>query len=202
MSDSIALFFSNLQEQTTSALGRLVEPPYLYWSIATLIGLMAILYLIRRYRRAHRPIIPFRAEGGDVEIAPQTIRGLINGTVKSVPGVKSATSRYEQRGRKLRLRIFIHLQATAKLVEVQQEIKRRIRLTLHAHIGMEPDDIDPIRVKVTKIVGEADPRNTATLALPSAPQRPPSDRPIHTEEDFPAGDELMKDPADKDSPRS
>lgn len=199
MSDSIALFLSNLQERIALALGRLAEPPYLYGTLGVLFGLVAILYLIRRYRRAHRPIIPFRAEGGDVEIAPQTIRGLINGTVKSVPGVKSATSRYEQRGRKLRLRIFIHLQATAKLVEVQQEIKRRIRLALHAHIGMEPNDIDPIRVKVIKIVGEPDPRNTATLALPSAPRQPSSDTPIRADEDFPAGDELLNNRADENS---
>lgn len=143
-------------DRVIELFGHLASPPYIYY-VAGVVVLVAILYLSHRYRRANRPIVPFRAQGGDVEIAPQTIRGLINGAAGRVPGVEHASCQYRQKGRKLRVRVLIHLQAAARLVQVQEEIKRRIRSSLQSQIGMEPQDVDPIRIKVTKILGEANP---------------------------------------------
>lgn len=143
----------DLVVESVQHLGR---PPYSYFAAVT-VGLLVIIYLIHRYRRANRPIIPFRAEGGDVEIAPQTIRGIINGSAQRVMGVETSTCRYEQRGRKLRVQVVIHLRASAKLTDVSAEIKKRVRQALKSHVGMEPTDIDPIKIKVTKIIGDAVP---------------------------------------------
>jgi uncharacterized alkaline shock family protein YloU len=136
------------------SIQHLGRPPYSYFAAATVV-LLAIIYLIHRYRRANRPIVPFRAEGGDVEIAPQTIRGIINGATLRVMGVETSNCRYAQKGRKLRVQVTIHLRASAKLTEVSAEIKKKVRYALKSHIGMEPTDIDPIKIKVTKIIGEA-----------------------------------------------
>lgn len=151
-------------ENLVDTLQHLIQPPYSYFC-AIAVGLFLVLLLVRSYRRAHRPIIPFRAEGGDVEIAPQTIRGLVNGAALRVMGVETAHCQYFQKGRKLRIQLKIHLRASAKLTEVSTEIKRKVRHTLQTHIGMEPTDVDPIRIRVMKIIGDA-------LPTEEPPERP------------------------------
>ncbi len=153
-------------ERISPYFDRLIEAPFVYYAMGTVVVLVLILFAIQRYRAAHRPIIPFKAEGGSVEIAPKTIRGLINTTVRSVPGVRSASCSYRQRGRKLRLKVDIHLNAASKLNDVQSEIKKRVRASLNTHIGIETKDVDPVRIKVTKLVGEPD-----IHSIPSAPER-------------------------------
>lgn len=145
--------------------------------ILVVLALAVTIYLITRFRRANKPIIPFRAEGGDVEIAPQTIRGLINNSARSVSGVENAHCSYQQKGSKLNVVIKIHLLASSRLVEVEREIKQRVRQSLHLHVGMEPDNVKPIKVRVAKIVGEVQP-------LPSPSNYEPTESGVEEMEGF------------------
>ncbi|MCC5834477.1 MAG: hypothetical protein JJU20_07075 [Opitutales bacterium] len=132
-------------------LSYLTEPPYIYlWT--TIIVLLVVLYLIRSYRRSHRPIVPFKTEGGSIEIAPHTLRGIIQQSVLTVAGVQKVNCRHYVRGRSLKVKIAIHLQATARLKEVESEIKKQVRGILWEQFGME--NIEPIDIKVVKLVGE------------------------------------------------
>lgn len=143
-------------------LSHLTEPPYLYmWT--TVLVLLVILLLIRSYRRSHRPIVPFKSQGGSVEIAPHTLRGIIQQTVLGVEGVHKVNCRHSVRGRALKVKVAIHLHASARLKEVESEIKKQIRALLWEQFGMEK--IEPIDIKVVKLVGEPSVQRSEAKAI-------------------------------------
>lgn len=143
-------------------LSHLTEPPYLYmWT--SVLALLLVLYLVRSYRKSRRPIVPFKSEGGSVEIAPHTLRGIIQQSALSVDGVEKAHCRHYVQGRGLKVKVAIHLHATARLKEVENDIKKQIRAVLWDQFGMEK--VDPIDIKVVKLVGEAPRPNNQTKAL-------------------------------------
>lgn len=150
-------------------LSYLTEPPYLYyWSAA--LALLILLWIIRSYRQNHRPIVPFKSQGGSIEIAPKTLRGIIQQTVKSVDGVEKVHCRHYVRSRGLRVKIGIHLHASARLKEVESEIKNQIRSVLWEQFGMER--IEPIDIKVTRLIGDHDspPRPAESTDPESTPE--------------------------------
>lgn len=130
--------------------------PYRYGVIAV-VGLTVLLFIARRLLNARRPIILYRGQGGDVEIARPTLRGLIVGAASRVVGVDHASCKYDQRGRKLRIQISIHLSGGARLKEVEDDLKKKIRNALLQQVGYEPNDVQPINVRVTKIIGDPAP---------------------------------------------
>jgi len=132
------------------------DEPYLYcW--AGIVAAIALWVVVWRIRRSRRPIMLYRSQGGNVEIARQTLRGLIIGASLRVPGIEQAACTYDQRGRKLRVGISIHLAGDARLTVVEEELKKRIRTALQQHVGYEPSDVQPINVRVNKIVGDPSP---------------------------------------------
>lgn len=133
----------------------------LVWLLCALL-VLTIIWL--RFSRARKPIILQRSEGGNLEIARTTLRGLIIGASERIDGVDHATCTYDQKGSRLRVTVSIHLAGQARLPAVEEELKRSIRTTLHQHVGYEPSKVAPINVRVTKISGD-----TVTLL------RPPTD---------------------------
>lgn len=146
----------SIWDYTYAVFWTLYAPPYRYGVIALAI-LIIFWCLYRRVVAARRPITLYRSQGGNVEIARQTLRGLIIGAALRVSGVDHATCQYDQRGRKLRVKVSIHLAGDARLKEVEEELKKRIRSALQQHVGYEPNDVQPINVRVTKIVGDPAP---------------------------------------------
>jgi len=133
------------------ALQHLLNPPYLYFAAIALVCL-ALLWGMRSYRRSHKGIVPFKSEGGSIEIAPQTLRGVMQNAANSVEGVEKAACRHFVRGRNVGVKVGIHLRANHKLRDVECCIKQRIRSTLSDQFGME--QVEPIHIRVTRIVGE------------------------------------------------
>ena len=129
----------------------LVEPPWLYLIVAGVV-ILILLYLVYKYRRNHRGIIPFKTQGGMIEISPYTLRGVIQHAANSVSGVEKASCHHFLKGRSIGVRIAIHLRANSRLKEVDASIKRCVRATLYEQFGME--NIDPIHIKVTRIIGD------------------------------------------------
>jgi uncharacterized alkaline shock family protein YloU len=123
----------------------------LVWLICA-VGVVLLLWL--KIRRARKPIILQRSQGGNLEIARTTLRGLIIGAAQRVSGVHHTSCKYHQKGRKLRVTVFIHLDAQARLPQVEEELKRGIRTTLQQHVGYDPSHVAPIHVRVTKITGD------------------------------------------------
>lgn len=140
----------NLKE-LVEALEHLLRVPYLYLAVLALVLLIALI-LLRNYRRAHQGIIPFKSQGGSIEIAPQTIRSVMQNAANSVEGVERAACRHFLKGRQLGVRVAIHLRANHRLRDVETLIKKRIRATLFDQFGMET--VDPIHIRVTRIVGD------------------------------------------------
>lgn len=144
--------------QTLSdTLGHLLQAPYVYM-VAVSIGLLAALYLVYSYRRSNQGIVPFKSQGGNIEIAPHTLRGVMQNAANSVEGVEKAVCRHFIKGRKVGVRVAIHLRANHRLRDVENQIKRRIRATLMDQFGME--NVEPIHIRVSRIVG--DPMATIT----------------------------------------
>lgn len=138
-------------QQSADALGHLLEPPYLQMMGGAFV-LLVVVFLVQRWRYNHRPIIPFRSQGGHVEIAPQTLRGILQYAAASVDGVEKAVCRHYPRGRALKVRVSIHLRASARLKDVESGIKRQIRDILNEQFGMER--VEPIDIRVVKLIGE------------------------------------------------
>lgn len=170
---------TNLEGFSLEWMSHLWTPPYLYALIATLFLFAALLYL-RHYRRTHRPIVPFDTEGGKIEIAPHTLKSLIQYAANSVEGVEKATSLHTPKRNRIAVHISIQLRATAKLTETESLIKERVRTVLYDQFGMQ--NVDPINIKVTKVVGEpvtqfSPVRNKKpsqeTMAAPPAEPEPP-----------------------------
>ena len=132
-------------------LEHLLHPPYPYL-VAVAVVLLFMWYLIRHYRRAHKGIIPFKTQGGVIEIAPQTLRGVMQNAANSVEGVEKAACQHFSRGRNVGVRVAIHLRANHRLRDVDAMIKKRIRATLFDQFGM--DTVEPIHIRVTRIVGD------------------------------------------------
>lgn len=133
------------------SLSHLIHGPYPYM-VGLAVLLLLIIWVTHCWRQNHRPIIPFKTEGGTVEIAPQTLRGIIQHTTHSVEGVEKANCRHYVRGKGLRVKVAIHLRASSKLKDVEARIKSQIRTTLFEQFGME--NVDPINIRVVKLIGE------------------------------------------------
>lgn len=127
------------------------QVPYLYLAGFTLV-LLVLLLCLYRYRRIHQGIIPFKAEGGTIEIAPQTLRAVMENAARSVEGVERASCRHFRRGKSLGVRIALHIHANQRLRDIDSLVKNRIRATLLEQFGME--SIDPIHIRVTRIIGD------------------------------------------------
>ncbi|KAF0094200.1 MAG: hypothetical protein E1N59_2091 [Puniceicoccaceae bacterium 5H] len=129
-----------------------LQDRYNLYMLAALIVAVILLIILVKWRRSHRPIVPFRAQGGRVEIAPRTLRNLIDHAVMGVPGVEKLRSKFGTKKRKLYVHVYLDLMATAKLPEVEAELKHRIREALRNQFGLE--NIGEIDVTVRKIVGD------------------------------------------------
>lgn len=152
-----------------STLSYLLEPPYAY--LAALAGTLLLLLLaIRKYRRSHRPIVPFKTSGGTIEIAPQTLRGVMQGAAQSVEGVHKCTCRHFLRRGQLGVKVTLQMQANHSLRDIDAAIKERIRATLMEQFGMET--VAPIHVRVSRIVGKPIPQERYTALAPGLSPRP------------------------------
>jgi uncharacterized alkaline shock family protein YloU len=125
--------------------------PYLYYAAVAVVLLVA-LYLFRSYRRANQGIVPFKTQGGTIEIAPQTLRSVMQNAANSVEGIDKAACRHFMKGRNVGVKVAVHLRANHRLKDVETMIKQRIRATLLDQFGMET--VDPIHIRVTRIVGD------------------------------------------------
>lgn len=130
---------------------HLAEPPFLYFAIIALV-LLGILILFVRYRRLHKGIVPFKSSGGTIEVAPQTLRGVMQQAVLSVEGVEKASCRPIPRGNSLGVRVSIHLHVHSRLRDIENQIQHRLRDTLADQFGIE--SIQPIHIRVTKVIGD------------------------------------------------
>jgi hypothetical protein len=148
-------------------LQALIEPPLIYYAAAVLVLLLALLYLIHRYRTAHKGIIPFKSQGGTIEIAPQTLRGVMQNAANSVEGVEKAACRHFVKGRRVGVKVALHLRANHRLKDVDNCVKARIRATLLDQFGMET--VEPIHIRVTRIVGDP------VASVPDSEPEPESD---------------------------
>lgn len=167
--------------QISEMFGHLIQPPYIYGIAAGLILLLP-LYLIHYYRRTNQGIVPFKSQGGNIEIAPQTLRGVMQNAANSVEGVEKAACRHFLRRRNLGVSVSIHLRANHRLRDVDNLIKKRIRATLLDQFGME--NVEPINIRVSRIIG--DPMATIIDETPKKPVYPE----IHeSDEDDPDADE-------------
>jgi uncharacterized alkaline shock family protein YloU len=138
-------------EQLSESLSHIIRAPYLYYAVVA-VALLVGLYLVYTYRRANQAIIPFKTQGGNIEVAPSTLRGVMQHAANSVEGVEKATCRHFIKGRSLGVRVAIHLRANNRLKEVEGRIKNCIQSTLREQFGME--NIEPIHIRVTRIIGD------------------------------------------------
>ena len=145
--NSLQALFDNM----VNLFGHLVEPPMLYWIVAGLV-ILVVLWVWYAYRRSTRGIVPFKTQGGTIEIAPGTLRGVIQNAAGSVKGVERASCRHFVKGRRVGVKVAIHLRANNRLKDVDAQVKRCIRNTLFEQFGME--SIDPIHIRVTRIIGD------------------------------------------------
>jgi len=142
---------NKLFAQLSKLFGHLIEPP-LFQIVVGLLVVLVVLYLIYKYRRSTQGIVPFKTQGGTIEISPSTLRGVIQHAANSVDGVEKASCHHFIKGRSIGVRIAIHLRANNRLKDVESRIKRFVRATLFEQFGME--NIDPIHIRVTRIVGD------------------------------------------------
>jgi len=144
-------------ETLSKLYGPFIEPPWIYLILIAVVFLL-VLYVIYKYRRVNQGIIPFKTQGGTIEISPHTLRSVIQHATSNVKGVERASCHHFLKGRNIGVRIAIHLQANHRLKDVDASIKRMVRATLLEQFGME--NIDPIHIRVTRIIGEPVPTET------------------------------------------
>ena len=137
--------------ELSETLSHLLKAPYLYYFVVVLVLLIG-LYLVYTYRRANQGIVPFKTQGGAIEIAPSTLRGVMQHAANSVEGVEKASCRHFLKGRSVGVKVAIHLRANNRLKDVDARIKNCIQATLYEQFGME--NIEPIHIRVTRIVGD------------------------------------------------
>ncbi|MEY3000042.1 MAG: hypothetical protein RL648_256 [Verrucomicrobiota bacterium] len=138
-------------DQLTSLFSHLLHPPYAYYA-AVAASLFFLLLIIRAYRKSHRAIVPFKTQGGVIEIAPHTLRSVMQSAAQSVEGVHKCACQHFIRRHQLGVRVTLQLQANHSLRDVDAAIKERIRATLLEQFGMET--VDPIHIRVSRIVGK------------------------------------------------
>ncbi|HSH10047.1 MAG TPA: hypothetical protein VK995_06635 [Oceanipulchritudo sp.] len=138
-------------DNLSKIFSHLIEPPLFYFVVGGLVVLI-LLYLIYKVRLSTRGIIPFKSQGGTIEISPSTLRGVIQHAANSVEGVEKASCHHFIKGRSIGVRIAVHLRANNRLKDVESRIKRYVRATLYEQFGME--NIDPIHIRITRIVGD------------------------------------------------
>lgn len=146
-----------------ASLSFLLHPPYAYLA-ALAGGLFVLLLILRRYRLSHRPIVPFKTQGGTIEIAPHTLRNVMQGAAQSVEGVHKCTCQHFVRRNQLGVRVTLQMQANHSLRDIDAAIKQRIRATLMDQFGME--SVAPIHVRVSRIVGKPLPQESYTPLIP------------------------------------
>ncbi|MEX0323316.1 MAG: hypothetical protein AB3N63_14235 [Puniceicoccaceae bacterium] len=167
---------------------HLLEPEFLYpITIGAII--LILLWMYYRYKRASQGIIPYKTQGGNIEIAPSTLRGVMQHAANSIEGVERASCRHFIRGRGVGVKVAIHVRSNSKLREIEAQIKGCIRATLFEQFGMEI--VEPINIRVTKIVG--DPVATPKEALEEESDMGPTylslNEPDTSEDDRPYADE-------------
>lgn len=160
-------------QDIADSLQHLITAPYLYM-IGALVLLLAFLYVMVWYRRSRRGIIPFKSEGGSVEISPHTLRSVMQIAASNVQGVEKMECRHILRGNKLGAKVSIELRANYPLREVEAEIKARIRTGLNDQFGIER--VEPIHIRVTKIIGELSPPAAGTKSREKFADRSSPDR--------------------------
>ena len=148
---------TSLLEYLDSLFGHLVEPPTFYWIVLGFVMLI-ILWIWHAYLTSTRGIVPFKTQGGVIEIAPSTLRGVMQHAANSVEGVEKASCRHFLKGRRVGVKVAIHLQANSRLKDVESDIKQCIKATLFEQFGME--NIEPIHIRVSKIIGDPIARET------------------------------------------
>lgn len=187
-----------MQSAVAELLQRAIEPPWLYAIAATVFGLGAALYALVRYRQLHKPIVPFKSADGSVQIAPHTLKSLIQFAALSVHGVEKAASRHFPKRNRIAIDIAIHLHANSKLPLVEQSIKQRVRAALDEQFGMQA--IDPITIKVVKVVGEPSSASFKDYSPTSAAsQKPERSIPSALAAEPIASEAPQADPFDMDS---
>ena len=137
--------------ELSETLSHLLKAPYLYYCVVAFVFLVG-LYLVYTYRRSNQGIVPFKTQGGAIEIAPSTLRGVMQHAANSVEGVEKASCRHFMKGRSVGVKVAIHLRANNRLKDVDARIKNCIQATLYEQFGME--NIEPIHIRVTRIVGD------------------------------------------------
>lgn len=135
----------------SDSLEHLIQSPYLEYGAIVLV-LLILLYVYQIGRTAMRGIVPFKTQGGTIEIAPSTLRGVIQHAATSVEGVEKAACHHFVKGSGVGVRVAIHMRANRRLKDIETGIKRRIRATLLDQFGME--NVEPIHIRVTRIVGD------------------------------------------------
>lgn len=138
-------------QQIVESLEHLLKAPYIYYAAIAFVLLIS-LYLVFYYRKANQGIVPFKTQDGTIEIAPQTLRSVMQNAVNSVEGVEGAACRHFLKGKIIGVRVAVHLRANHRLKEVESIIKNRIRATLLDQFGMET--VEPIDIRVTRIIGD------------------------------------------------
>lgn len=176
---------TNLVEYLESLFGHLVEPPTFYWIVLGFVMLI-ILWIWYTYSRSTQGIIPFKTQGGIIEIAPSTLRGVMQHAANNVEGVEKASCRHFLKGRRGGVKGAIHLQANSRLKDVEAQIKQCIKATLFEQFGME--NIEPIHIRVSKIVGDPIARETA-LMHPEFPEEQAGMIDLDDEDDRPYAEE-------------
>ena len=157
----------------------LLDPvPYRYVTILVL-ALLLLLFALYRYRRTHKGIIPFEAEGGTIEMAPQTLRAVMENAAGRVSGVARASCRHFRRGQSLGVKVSLHIHANQRLRDIDSLVKNRIRATLLEQFGMA--SIDPIHIRVTRIVGDPLPTVPEDETIPA--NQPNTDPDLLSDED-------------------
>lgn len=167
---------------------HLLDPVFLYpVTIGAII--LIVLWLYYRYKRASQGIIPYKTQGGTIEIAPSTLRGVMQHAANSIEGVERASCRHFVRGRGVGVKVAIHVRSNSKLRDIESQIKGCIRATLYEQFGMEI--VEPIHIRVTKIVGdpvatskeslEEESENSSSYVTLSEPDSLDDDRPYADE---------------------
>lgn len=152
-----------MENETLEVLWQQAQQPS-NWYLAggVVLGILA-LWLISSIRAANRPIVPFRSEGGNIAISPGTLHRLIDHAGRSVSGVSRISSTFRLKREVLNIRLFLTLQASARLPEVEADLRNSVRAALHEQLGLEK--IGSIDLVVRRIVGE--PTTPRRAALPA-----------------------------------
>lgn len=133
------------------ALAQYWQPPIVY-AVGGFIVAAATAIAVLKWRASNRGVVPFKSEGGRVEVAPHTIRSFLQHVVSEVDGVEKAQCTFKQRGPKLQIDVKAKVQARLPLRTIETEIKRSIRASMRHQFNMT--NVDPINIRITQISGQ------------------------------------------------